>query len=88
MKPIPQRASKPVPVIKAPLPPRQPSSKIKQRLEEKRKSRSYEEVEEEDDLSDFVEDDEEYDDGYGADEINREEIWAMFNKGKTFNVLR
>lgn len=82
VKPIPQRASKPVPVIKAPLPPRQPSSKIKQRLEEKRKSRSYEEVEEEDDLSDFVEDDEEYDDGYGADEINREEIWAMFNKGK------
>lgn len=82
VKPIPQRASKPAPVIKAPLPPRQPSSKIKQRLEEKRKSRSYEEVEEEDDLSDFVEDDEEYDDGYGADEINREEIWAMFNKGK------
>ena len=73
VKPIPQRASKPVPVIKAPLPPRQPSSKIKQRLEEKRKSRSYEEVEE-DDLSDFVEDDEEYDDGYGADEINREEF--------------
>ena len=82
VKPTPQRAPKPAPVIKAPLPPRQPSSKIKLKLEEKRKSRSYQEVEEDDDLSDFVEDDDEYDEGYGANEIDREEIWAMFNKGK------
>ncbi|KAI5969074.1 hypothetical protein CANMA_001878 [Candida margitis] len=89
-KPLPNARPEP-PIRKAlpkvPIPARQPNAKIQQRLKQRQftnsKSRGYgyNEEEDDDDLGDFLasEDEEE---GAAEDEYNRDEIWAMFNKGK------
>lgn len=72
----------PKPVVRTPLPTRQPSNKIKERLEQKKMAKSVHErddYDDDDDLDSFVEDDEEEDD---YDDNHRSEIWAMFNRGK------
>ncbi|KAG7661250.1 uncharacterized protein J8A68_005246 [[Candida] subhashii] len=77
--------------IRAPLPVRQPSAKIQEKLKEKKeqhrkhKSREVHEVEDDDDdeLSSFIASDEEEEiyEGDGGD-YDRDEIWAIFNRGK------
>lgn len=70
---------------KVPMPARQPNAKIQERLKQRRskaaQDRGYAYNEDEDDdLSDFLVSDEEG--GVVEDGYNRDEIWAMFNKGK------
>ncbi|EDK44797.1 hypothetical protein LELG_02976 [Lodderomyces elongisporus NRRL YB-4239] len=73
--------------------PRQANAKIQEMLEKKRKmrqehmkNRNVEYEESDDELSDFLVSDDEFEeeDGEGSNGggYNREEIWAMFNKGK------
>ncbi|RLV95018.1 hypothetical protein JA1_001329 [Spathaspora sp. JA1] len=73
--------------VKAPLPTRKPSEKIQQKLKDnksptKKKRQEYHEEEEssDDELDSFIESDEE--DAYNSRDYDRDEIWAMFNRGK------
>ncbi|KAG5422312.1 hypothetical protein I9W82_001407 [Candida metapsilosis] len=89
-KPI-ERAKPDVPIRKplpkVPMPARQPNAKIQERLKQKQgrklQGRGYgydEDEDDDDDLSDFLVSDEEEEQEVG--DYNRDEIWAMFNKGK------
>ena len=88
VKPVKKQTSVPAPrppklVVRTPLPTRQPSNKIKERLEQKKMAKSVHErddYDDDDDLDSFVEDDEEEEDDYNDN--HRSEIWAMFNRGK------
>ncbi|KAI5968922.1 hypothetical protein KGF57_000037 [Candida theae] len=87
-KPVQQsRPSLPVrkPLPKVPMPARQPNAKIQERLNQKSLDKRQvhgNRYDEDDDLSDFLVSDEEQEDGVGEDGYNRDEIWAMFNKGR------
>lgn len=73
-------SEKPKVATRAPLPVRKPSGV----LEEKLKSRRHQDVEsaeEDDDMDSFLASDEEEDE-LRAGDYDRDEIWAMFNKGK------
>ncbi|SCU87406.1 LAFA_0E06546g1_1 [Lachancea sp. 'fantastica'] len=56
----------------------QPNAKLRKKLDTLKKTRQakHEVYDEEDDMDDFIEDDEQ------EPEYNRDEIWAMFNKGR------
>ncbi|CAI5758326.1 unnamed protein product [Candida verbasci] len=71
----------PKPAIAQPLPIRQPGAKVQELLKKKKKlphkgATSYDD---EDEYDSFVEEDEEV---FQEDGYNKEEIWAIFNKGK------
>lgn len=73
---------------RVPMPVRQPNAKIQERLKQKqlrsKQDRGYgygeDDDDDDDDLSDFLVSDEEED--VVEERYNRDEIWAMFNKGK------
>mmetsp|Transcript_7290 Transcript_7290/g.9230 ORF Transcript_7290/g.9230 Transcript_7290/m.9230 type:complete len:357 (+) Transcript_7290:155-1225(+) len=78
---------------RAPLPVRKPSSKLEERLKSSGKtkpsnsqysrSQSYNDSEDEDAESFIISDDEEIDNGdLNAPDYDRDEIWAIFNRGK------
>ncbi|EGW31861.1 uncharacterized protein SPAPADRAFT_56609 [Spathaspora passalidarum NRRL Y-27907] len=70
--------------LKAPIPTRKPSEKIQQKINEKKNTKKkYQEYEEEEDdeLSSFIASDEE-EEAYDSRDYDRDEIWAMFNRGK------
>lgn len=73
------KAPPPKPAVKAPLPIRKPSAQLQQKL--KRTPTAQESADEDSDLDSFIELDEEdaveQDQGY-----DRDEIWAIFNRGK------
>jgi SPT2 chromatin protein. len=82
-KPIPRQPEKrSQPDVRHPLPIRKPSTKLEQTLKSKTRNRHHE-LDEDDEEDDWIVSDEEeetrgsHDAGY-----DRDEIWAMFNKGK------
>lgn len=86
------------PATRAPIPTRKPSSKLEEKLKNKTSVRSRnpdryqgsgdemeEELDDDDDLDSFIASDEEEEQQYRRDtepDYDRDEIWAMFNKGK------
>lgn len=87
------RPTEKAPIQRAPLPTRGPSEKLAHKLKGKTKATNpairgssrepneYDE-EEDDDLDSFIASDEE-EDAYQQDDFDRDEIWAMFNRGKS-----
>ncbi|KAI5952806.1 hypothetical protein KGF54_003673 [Candida jiufengensis] len=89
--------SKPTPPIKkvvskVPIPSRQPNAKVQEKIQQHKKTKQtqmpyknghrIEEEEEDSDLDDFLVSDEEIIEEDDEEGYDREQIWAMFNKGK------
>lgn len=88
--PYPRRSSEPpartqpvVPIRSGPLPLRKPSQKLEQNLNKRKQEQEYDEYEEDSDVGSFIaSDDEEEIEQEVERGYNRDEIWAIFNRGK------
>lgn len=81
---VPQSAAKhvsvkPKPAMRAPLPVRKPSGVLEEKLKSRRGQNEDEYDDDDDDMDSFLASDEEE---HRAGDFDRDEIWAMFNKGK------
>lgn len=77
--------------VRTPLPVRKPSAKIQEKLNEKKKkqqqnprgySRNSDRYEDDDELSSFIASSDEEEEAYEEADYDRDEIWAIFNRGK------